>query len=120
MVFYNIGLTATKISILLQYLRIATQKPMRLICWGSVFFAVAVCIEALIVGFLQCQPVAKFWDSSIPGTCVNKAATYYANAAINIAQDISLVMLPFFMLRHLAMPKREKISLMAILALGGV
>lgn len=66
------------------------------------------------------MPVAKFWNPQIPGTCVNAAALYYANAAINIVQDISLVMLPFFMLRSLSMPRKEKVTLMIILGLGGV
>ena len=66
------------------------------------------------------MPVEKFWDARIPGKCINTAALYYANAAINIAQDISLVVLPFFMLRSLIMPRKEKISLMIILGLGGM
>ncbi|KAL1656297.1 hypothetical protein SLS61_000759 [Didymella pomorum] len=119
-IFYNFGLTLTKISILLQYLRIATEKPIRLFCWISIWFTVAVSIEALIAGILQCMPVAKFWDARIPGKCINTAALYYANAAINIVQDISLVVLPFFMLRSLIMPRKEKISLMIILGLGGI
>lgn len=64
--------------------------------------------------------MAKFWDPRDPGRCVNTAALYYANAAINIVQDISLVVLPFFILQQLLMPKREKVSLMIILGLGGV
>jgi hypothetical protein len=66
------------------------------------------------------MPVAKFWDARIPGKCINTAALYYANAAINIVQDVSLVVLPFFMLRSLIMPRKEKISLMVILGLGGM
>lgn len=68
----------------------------------------------------MCYPVAKFWDRRIPGKCVNLGALYYANAGVNIVQDLSLVILPFFMLRKLILPKREKISLMLILGLGGV
>ena len=66
------------------------------------------------------MPIEKFWNAMIPGKCVNTGALYYANAGINIAQDISLVVLPFFILRKLIMPKREKISLMLILGLGGL
>ena len=84
------------------------------------WFAVAVCIETFFAGIFQCVPIAKFWDRRIPGKCVNTAALYYANSAINIAQDISLVALPFFILRRLIVPKREKISLLLILGLGGV
>ena len=93
---------------------------MRTICRAFLWIVVAVCIETFFTGVFQCVPVAKFWDARIPGRCVNTAALYYANAATNIVQDISLVLLPFFMLRGLIMPKREKISLIFILGLGGV
>lgn len=117
---YDLSLTFVKLSILLQYLRIATDPPVRLFCWISIYFTVAVCIEALIGGLLQCLPIAKFWDDRIPGKCINKTAFYYANAAISIVQDVSLVVLPFFMLKHLLMPRKEKICLMIILGFGGV
>jgi hypothetical protein len=64
--------------------------------------------------------VPKFWDDRIPGGCVNKPALWYANAAINIIQDIWLIALPVFILRKLALPRREKISLIFILGLGGL
>ncbi|KAF3048799.1 hypothetical protein E8E11_000901 [Didymella keratinophila] len=119
-IFYNFGLTLTKISILLQYLRIATEKPIRQFCWISIWFTVAVSIETLVAGILQCMPIARFWDARIPGKCINTVALYYANAAINVVQDVSLVVLPFFMLRSLIMPRKEKMTLMIILGLGGV
>lgn len=73
-----------------------------------------------MAGLLQCNPVVKFWDQRTPGKCISVSVLYFTNAAINIAQDISLVVLPFFMLRQLVMPRKEKISLMIILGLGGV
>lgn len=117
---YNFGLTLTKMSILFQYLRIATGRPMRLLCWAIFWFTAAVCIETLFAGIFQCLPVQKFWDPLVPGKCVNTAALYYANAALNIAQDIVLVILPFFILRGLIMPRKEKLTLMLILGLGGM
>jgi hypothetical protein len=96
------------------------DKPIQIFCWTSICFTFAICIEALITGIFQCVPVARFWDTRIPGKCINTAALYYTNAAINIVQDVSLVVVPFFMLRQLMMPKREKITLMIILGLGGL
>ncbi|KAF3007494.1 hypothetical protein E8E13_005315 [Curvularia kusanoi] len=118
--FYNVALSLTKISIALQYLRLTTEKPIYRICWVFIWFTAAFCIVALFVGTFQCAPVAKFWNMQIPGKCINKTAWYYVTAAISIVQDILLVILPFFILRRLAMPAREKASLMVILGLGGV
>ena len=64
--------------------------------------------------------MAKAWDPRTPGECIDTATLNYVNAALSIVQDIALVILPFFMLRQLIMPRKEKIILMAVLGLGGV
>ncbi|KAF2013598.1 hypothetical protein BU24DRAFT_312480, partial [Aaosphaeria arxii CBS 175.79] len=116
---YNFGLTLTKVSIILQYLRITIDKAVRKWCFALLYFTLLNCFQTFMTGIFSCYPVAKFWDDRIPGGCVNKPALWYANAAINITQDIWLIVLPGFILRKLVLPRREKISLMLILGLGG-
>ncbi|KAF2280804.1 uncharacterized protein EI97DRAFT_454047 [Westerdykella ornata] len=116
---YNLGLSLTKTSIILQYLRIAVDKNMRKVCWLLLGFVLAACAETFLTGFVTCIPLAKFWDDRISGRCLPKATLWYVNAGINIIQDISLVVLPVFMLRKLAMQRREKVILILILGLGG-
>lgn len=117
---YNFSLTLTKISILLQYLRITIDRPVRVACRAFIVFAIVICVETFFAGIFSCYPVAKFWDDRIPGRCVNKPALWYANAAINIFQDLSLIILPIFVLGKLVLPRREKICLILILGLGGL
>lgn len=117
---YNFGLTFTKLSIILQYLRITVDPIVRKGCWVLLWYVLANCFQTFITGIFSCYPVAKFWDDRIPGGCVNKSGLWYANAAINISQDIWLIVLPIFILRKLDLPRREKISLILILGLGGL
>lgn len=117
---YNFGLTLTKVSIILQYLRITVDRGVRKSCKILMYITLFNCFQTFITGIFSCYPVAKFWDDRIPGGCVNKPALWYANAAINICQDIWLITLPIFILRKLQMPRREKISLILILGLGGL
>jgi hypothetical protein len=117
---YNFGLTLTKISIVLQYLRIAVDKDVRKWCWILFWVTIANSFQTFITGIFSCYPVPKFWDDRSPGGCVNKPALWYSNAAINILQDIWLIVLPILILRKLALPRREKISLIFILGLGGL
>lgn len=117
---YNFGLTLTKVSIVLQYLRITVDDGVRKGCWALMWFTIANSVQTFVTGIFSCFPVAKFWDDRIPGGCVNKPGLWYANAAINICQDIWLIVLPIFILRKLSLPKREKISLVLILGLGGL
>ncbi|KAH7131876.1 hypothetical protein B0J11DRAFT_565468 [Dendryphion nanum] len=116
---YNFGLTLTKVSIILQYLRITIDKFVRTACRILMWITLLNCFQTWLTGILTCYPVAKFWDDRIPGGCVNKPALWYANAAINILQDVSLIILPIFILRKLIIPRKEKISLCIILGLGG-
>lgn len=118
---YNFGLTLTKLSIVIQYLRIATDKPIRRACWALIWFTLGNCLQTLVTGIFTCYPIPKFWDDDrIEGGCVNKAGLWYANAGINITQDIWLIVLPVFILRKLMLPRREKIVLILILGLGGL
>jgi hypothetical protein len=117
---YNFGLTCTKVSIILQYLRVTIDKGVRDGCRVLLYVTVLNCSQTFITGIFSCYPVAKFWDDRIPGGCVNKPGLWYANAGINILQDIWLIVLPIFILRKLDLPRREKISLVLILGLGGL
>lgn len=93
---------------------------MRRACLALMTMVLAVCAETFFTGIFTCYPVEKFWDDTIPGHCVNKPALWFANAAINIFTDLWLIILPIFILKKLVLPRREKISLVLILGLGGL
>jgi hypothetical protein len=110
----------TKLSILYQYLRIAVAKPIRLVCWILMGFTVANALQTFLTGIWGCVPVSRFWNTSEEGHCLNKSAVWFANAGINIIQDIALIVIPMFLIKDLMLPKSQKIVLFIILALGGL
>jgi hypothetical protein len=120
-ILYNLALTAVKLSILLLYLRLCvTQLPRRL-CHILLAFVVAYGIETFFSGIFTCTPVAFFWNSKIKGgKCINKTSIYYANAAINIVTDFALLLLPATILKHLRLPRFQKLVVMLMLAFGGL
>ncbi|KUJ16489.1 uncharacterized protein LY89DRAFT_84513 [Mollisia scopiformis] len=116
---YNISLLFIKLSILLQYLRICISPRVRLFCHLTLILIISYGIETFFTGLLTCLPVSYFWDKTIPGgKCVNEPALWFANAGINIFQDLCLLVLPFFILRELILGKRQKAGLMLVLSLG--
>ncbi len=120
-IVYNLGLLFTKLSILLQYLRICCSKPVTRACYFVMALIFLYGAETFFTGVFTCVPVALFWDPTIQdGTCVNKSALWFTNAGINILTDFSLLIIPIFMLRGFPLPKRQKIGLMVVLALGGL
>lgn len=62
--------------------------------------------EDAMEGFLTCWPP----DDSL----------YFANAGLNIASDIAIVLLPLPSVWKLQIPRKDKISLIVIIVLGGL
>jgi hypothetical protein len=117
-VVYNIAVCLTKVSILLQYKRLFSNPIMqRLTLWGLCFLvAWAVALAFLLT--LICQPVAAFWDPSIPGKCLEASTIWYIMAAVNIASDFAILTLPMPVIKSLQLPQRQKVMLIAVFCLG--
>ncbi|KAJ5952351.1 uncharacterized protein N7479_010764 [Penicillium vulpinum] len=115
---YNASLAFTKFSILFQYLRIFPGKPFRLICYALMAIVAAYSSWAVVSGFVNCVPVAKFWNKGLPGNCLKFEALWFFNAAMNITTDIALLLLPMPLLSKLQLPQTQKIALMGVFAMG--
>ena len=69
-------------------------------------------------GFLLCMPVAKNWDSLIPGTCANQKMAYLFAGIVNLILDVGIITLPIPVLWRLQMPFGRKLSIAAMFGLG--
>lgn len=116
---YNFGLLFTKISILFQYLRIATNKRIRLVCYAVMIFTSAYGATALITGIFHCWPISRFWNRRIAGKCVKNPIIWFLHAGLEITTDIILLTLPMFILKAASLPKKQKFVLCLTLSLGG-
>ncbi|KAL4861793.1 hypothetical protein BDV12DRAFT_203646 [Aspergillus spectabilis] len=65
-----------------------------------------------------CRPVAKQWDPSIAGTCINTVASYYGLAGTSLAFDVIIIALPLPILLRLQLKLRQKILLGLLFSLG--
>ena len=73
---------------------------------------------AIVSGYVNCVPVAKFWNHDLPGTCLNFEAVWFFNASMNIATDVTLLILPMPLLVQLQLPRTQKVALMGVFAIG--
>ena len=114
-------MAVTKLAILTLYLRIAVQYIYRRLIWASMAFVVATAMSSVIASIFQCSPIHKAWDAAgtVPGSCINVNALFFANAALDISQDAFIYILPMRMLYQLQVPQRQKIALMMVFAVGG-
>ncbi|KAF7185066.1 Satratoxin biosynthesis SC1 cluster protein 4 [Pseudocercospora fuligena] len=120
-IIYNLGLTSTKMSILLQYQRIFPQKRFRIANWIMMGIVISYALWRFFSAIFACVPVQAYWDISITSkTCLPRATVSFASAGLNIAIDIAITILPLPLLNKLELPKRQKRILMAVFCLGGV
>lgn len=117
---YNASLACTKFSILFQYLRIFPLHPFRLICYIMMGIVATYSSWAIVTGYVNCVPVAKFWNHDLPGHCLNFEAIWFFNATMNIVTDLALLSMPMPMLSQLRLPRMQKIALIGVFAIGNL
>jgi hypothetical protein len=73
---YNISLTATKISILLQYYRIFTLREMRIPVYVVLVIVSAWGTTTLFTSIFSCVPIDAYWNvaDSKGARCVHRTA----------------------------------------------
>lgn len=55
----------------------------------------------------------------MPGSCIHVNSLFLANAGLDIFQDALIYILPMRMLYQIQIPRRQKIALMVVFAVGG-
>ncbi|KAM5357089.1 hypothetical protein ACJZ2D_016625 [Fusarium nematophilum] len=107
-----------KLSYLSLYLRIAPHKTYRLALYVSMALVFAFGISTSLVSMLLCLPFEKLWQPDIPGQCIDINAFYMFNTTTNIVFDIAIYIMPIQILWHLNLPKRQRMGLVLVFALG--
>ncbi|KAH0386702.1 hypothetical protein KCU92_g2450, partial [Aureobasidium melanogenum] len=116
---YLAGLTLTKLSILLQYMRLFKEKAIHRFIIGMLVFVAAYGTWSILGSLLLCTPVHYFWDGIGDATCMNFKAKWFSDAAVSIVTDCILWSIPMPFLKSLNLPYRQKAGLIAVFALGG-
>ncbi|KAK4962683.1 hypothetical protein LTR10_000310 [Elasticomyces elasticus] len=141
---YNLAISCTKFSILFQYLRIVRTdflsrhqlelssptlhpslsfpgRKFRATCYALIGVVFVYSCWTFFSAIFACTPVEYFWKPNRPGggKCLDRFAVWFANAGINIVTDIATGLLPLPVFNSLELPKRQKIALMSVFALGG-
>lgn len=120
-IFYVVALGVSKISILFFYLRVFPAKEFRIIIFVVMGFAVAYTFAFGFATALQCWPVSYAWtqwDGFHEGHCNNIHIQGWVAAAINIALDIVVMVLPLKHLANLNMDLKKKLMVMAMFSVG--
>lgn len=119
---YPSAILLIQTSVLLLYRRIFTfQSPrfriavisvacLSLACWVSIFFATV----------FSCIPIEYNWNRKIDGHCGNPNALFNSGLALNLFNDICIILLPIPIIWRIQITRAEKIGLSSTFLLGGL
>jgi hypothetical protein len=118
---YMVAITSPKISILLLYIRIFTNRKFRIMSWIVIGIVVAHFFATGVIAWgLICQPFAFKWDKTIDGTCGNLMASYRYAGVPNIITDVAILLLPSSQLWHLNASRMRKIGIFVTFLVGSL
>ena len=126
---YLYSTTAIKISVLLFYRRLSVSfnKPFYWAVWAGIIYNVAQVVAFSIALLAICQPVSAYWMSfSIPWLiqhhgnrhCSYEGASLTASGIVSIFGDLYAALLPSMLIMKLQMPRRQKVALTLLFAVG--
>lgn len=121
MVMY--GPTAYLTKVCLLWIMTRVFSPFKKCVYFIYFFMaimLAYYIPAVIVKIRICNPIARFWNRDIHGTCLDETAIILADSIISVVSDLIILLLPLPLTLSLQMPMKRKMRVMSILGAGGL
>lgn len=114
-----------KASIGIMLLRLCVNKIHQTIVWTVLIITELYSAMFFFIFLFQCLPSRYFWEQYTggEGTCMDPfivVAVFYGYSAITCAGDWTFSILPVFLVWDLQMGRREKISVIMILAVGAL
>lgn len=106
-----------KLSVLFMYIRIFPARKFRVAAIVLGVITVAWIIGVACVSVIQCAPIERAWDTSIPGACINAKDFFIANAVPNIVTDVIIIILPMRALWKMKATITHRLSVIALLLL---
>jgi uncharacterized protein with PQ loop repeat len=117
---YNLALTITKCSVLVQYIRIFPVRRFQKLCCALLAVVIARGAWSVFGNVFLCIPISFVWDRTIHGGhCRDRRLLWYTNAGTNIVLDIVILLLPMPLIWILRIPRSQKRGLVVMIAFGG-
>ncbi|KAI5776296.1 hypothetical protein EDC01DRAFT_636934 [Geopyxis carbonaria] len=121
LILYPFSLGFAKLSIIFFLLRLTPNPRFAKVLYGCGAFVIALTLAVAFSVAFQCTPVAAFYDRTLMGGshCIDRASLYFSTSAFNILTDIALCLLPIPMLLKVQLPRRQRLILIFVFAIGG-
>ena len=118
--FGMLAVVWSKTSFAITLLRLTDGKVRSLVVFIIAIMNAAMLLEALFT-WINCTPVRRMWDPTVPGTCWNRPALnaygVFAGSLSGVC-DITLAMLAWQLVWNLKMQRKEKIGVGVAMSMG--
>lgn len=121
-IFYFFSAALFKTSLILLYYRIfGVSRRFRIALVVALTLVLFYFVACLLAAIFECNPVASYWDKTIPGfKCVNEVAFYRWNGVANLLIDFMILTLTIPMIWGLSLKLQQKLQLSALFLLGAL
>jgi hypothetical protein len=109
-----------KLSLCAFYLRLSVDERFRMAVYVIATICIAYGIASILTSAFLCIPLSKLWNPNEDGHCINAELFYFVNAGLNVATDTIIYILPMRPLWKLPLPRRQRIGLLFLFALGAL
>jgi hypothetical protein len=116
--FYKVTIGFNKMAFLLLYYRVFSSRGFRIVCTATIAVVLLGTTAFFIATVVECIPVEKSWNKTVPGNCINNGAFRWSWAGYNTATDLFITFMPMPVIRRLQMDRTKKAGLVTIFALG--
>lgn len=118
-ILYIWSLVWSKLSLLALYYRVFRFGYFKRVCWVVAVLVVLWAMAATITLFVLCIPLAKYWDPTLPGKCMDYAPVRLSNSIATIVTDFMILCLPIPQIWGLhGLRGTEKLGLTVLFTLG--
>jgi hypothetical protein len=125
---WSISMTTIKTGICLTILRIQSTRRWKFFLYTIIVVQITYCVGNTLFAVFRCRPFWPYWSNPADNprggqqyTCLGPDYVTVATvlgSTINIATDVLLALTPFFFLRTLRRPRREKALVCLLMAFG--
>ncbi|KAK3067958.1 hypothetical protein LTR53_014829 [Teratosphaeriaceae sp. CCFEE 6253] len=125
---FLVGTGCLKLSVLFFYRRIQAgtyNRQWKYAIWAAVAFTIIYTLSMLFALIFNCSPTwaywkayDKDWDAQQEYHCAETGIVNLIAGILSIVSDLYSIVLPCLMLQGLEMPRRQKVTLNAIFAIG--
>ncbi|KAK8035607.1 hypothetical protein PG993_010602 [Apiospora rasikravindrae] len=116
--FYHLSLGLVKASILLLYIRMfKSYDTLRRAAWIMLAIILVGICGILAITMTACIPLRKKWDSNVEGYC-HPNWPWWAATGFQAGSDVIIFLMPLSTIYKLRLPRRQKLGLCAVFALG--